>query len=393
MKGLRRYLIASAILLIGYLVAQYFRPVPTDWSPTYLKEDKIPFGTFILYQQHEQLFPGAEVLTTNRRLYNNLKGKRFSNTNLLLLGTAVDIDKNDLKELLRFVRAGNTVLIASFERSPAIAKFFSVSSTSSFDYARKKSVAINFTNPRLYKKEGYTFDKGLGDQFFSKFDSLNAVVLGSNAGGKANFLKYPIGKGAVYFLPNPQLLSNYSLLKPSGADYAGKVLSYLPQAKTFIWDEFNTRAFEQDTSVLRVIFGNQMLRWGYYLALFGLVAFVLYEMKRRQRIIPIIEPLSNSSVDFVKVVGKVYYQQRNNQDIASKKMNYLLEHIRSTYHLKTTELDPELEAKLAHRSGVSEDVITPIFKVMRQIRNGTQVDDQMLISFNKLTEQFYQQSQ
>jgi len=393
MKGLRRYLIASAILLVGYLLAQYFRPVPTDWKATYLKEDKIPFGTYVLYQQHANIFPKAEMLVTNRRLYNNLKGKSFRNTNLLLLGTAVDLDKNDLQQLLHFVRAGNAVLIASFDRSTHLEKYFSIASSSSFEYARKKSIAINFTNPMLQRAKGYVFDKGLGDQFFSKFDSVKAVVLGKNAEGKANFLQYPIGKGAVYFLPNPQLLTNYNLLNPAGADYAAKVLSYLPPAKTFIWDEFNTRAYEEDTSVLRVIFGNQMLRWGYYLALFSLVAFVLYEMKRRQRIIPIIEPLSNSSVDFVKVVGKVYYQQRDNQDIAHKKMNYLLEHIRSTYQLKTAELDAELEAKLAQRSGVSEETISAVFQLMRQLRAGAFVDDQMLISFNKLTEQFYQQSQ
>ena len=393
MRGLRKYLVISGLLLLAYLVAQYFKPVPTDWSPTYLKEDKIPFGTYILYQRIGDLFPGSELNLTNGRLYNTLKNKNYRQANLILLGSGIDGDKNDLYELQKFVSAGNVVFIAAYEMNSEFNKFFRVQTSSSFDYNEQKGKGINFTNTRLKSPGDYIFDKGLGDQYYSKFDTLRAHVLGRNNQGKANFLRYPMGKGFVYLLPNPQLLTNYNLLNPRGADYVSKVLSYLPISRTLLWDEFNTRGLEKDQSVLRVIFGNEHLRWAYYLALFGLVGFVLFEMKRRQRIIPIINPPENSSVAFVKVVGKVYYQQRDNRDIAIKKVSYLLEFIRGTYQLKTNDLNGDLEKQLFARGAADPETISALFKAILKINSGAGVSDEQLIAFNKLTEQFYKQAQ
>ena len=57
MKGLRLYLVGSALAMVLYLLAQYYKPKPTNWDATYVKEDKIPFGLYILYHELESLFP------------------------------------------------------------------------------------------------------------------------------------------------------------------------------------------------------------------------------------------------------------------------------------------------------------------------------------------------
>ncbi|MES2456578.1 MAG: DUF4350 domain-containing protein [Bacteroidota bacterium] len=393
MKGYRLYLIMGSVLLASYLLAQYYKPEPTNWTSSYLKEDKIPFGTYILYQQVQDLFPGSPVIVSNKRIYNTLKDKQFKNANYLLLASQVDVDRLDLRELLKFMRDGNHVFMASFKLADILRKNLGVESGSSFSYTDSQTESVNFSNPLLKSKKNYLFKKGLASQYYTRFDTSSATVLGKNKAGKANFLRYNFGKGSLYLLPNPQLLTNYSLLSAKGSDYAGKALSYLPTGRTLIWDEFNSRGSTDDKSVLRVIFGNEYLRWAYYLALTGLVVFVLFQMKRRQRIIPVIVQPANSSVDFVKVVGKVYYQQRDNQDIADKKSRYFLAHIRSTYQLKTNELDDELQEKLCMRSGADPATVSKIFGLINQISKGFSVDDKMLILFNQLTEQFYKQVQ
>jgi hypothetical protein len=135
------------------------------------------------------------------------------------------------------------------------------------------------------------------------------------------------------------------------------------------------------------------LRWAYYIALFSLVAFILFEIKRRQRIIPVIERLKNTSVEFAEVVGRVYYQQRNNRDIAEKKVSYLLEYIRTKYRLKTLDLDQEFNASLIKISSVSADIIDELLEEITYLKAGQMVKDQQLIRLNKLIEQFYKQDQ
>ena len=89
----------------------------------------------------------------------------------------------------------------------------------------------------------------------------------------------------------------------------------------------------------------------------------------------------------------MYYQQRNNRDIAEKKVIYLFEYIRTKYRLKTTELDQEFKDTLIKVSGATAEVITDLFTEIIYLRAGHLVSDKQLISLNKIIEQFYKQDQ
>jgi len=148
------------------------------------------------------------------------------------------------------------------------------------------------------------------------------------------------------------LFTNYSLLTTDGADYAAKALSYLPAGTTTYWDHYQNNDIHEDKSPLRVIFAHDSLRWAYYLILLTALLYIVYEVKRRQRIIPVIEPLKNNTLDFVTVVGQVYYERHDNSNIAHKKITYLLEHWRTRYYLKTSNLDKEFTESLEKKNGL-----------------------------------------
>lgn len=391
MKGMRLYLIGSATVLILYLIAQYYKPKPTDWSPTYLKEDKIPYGLYVLNQERAAIFPGAKLKTSRLPVYNTLKDQHYQKTNYLFIAGNLKFDKLDYQELVKFMNAGNQVFIAAFSLGKVLNDTLQLETSTNLS-AKIRPYSINFINPALKAKYGYVFDKGLGDQYFTTVDTSRCTVLGKNNNGDVNFVKYTFGKGALYVLPDPQLLTNYSLLNPAGAAYAAKALSYLQKSETLIWDENNTRGAEENGSILRVFFKHDQLRWAYCLTLAGLLVFVLFEMKRRQRIIPVLLPLKNSSAEFVTVVGSVYYQQRDNSDIAQKKINYFLEYIRLNYRLKTLKTDEEFISSLVLISGAQEETTRQLFTVINTVQHGSKVTDTLLIELNKLIEKFYNQA-
>src|SRR6187551_1228667 len=109
MKGLRRYLIVSAVLLVGYLLAQYFKPKPTNWTPTYLSEDKIPFGTFILRQQIHDIFPNAKIKTVGNPIYNTLKEKPKGTSNLFIIASNLKVNKLDYREMVKYMKGGGNI--------------------------------------------------------------------------------------------------------------------------------------------------------------------------------------------------------------------------------------------------------------------------------------------
>ncbi|RZK57496.1 MAG: DUF4350 domain-containing protein [Pedobacter sp.] len=393
MRGFRKYLVFGSILLVLYFVAQYFKPKPTDWSPSYLSADKIPFGTYILRQRITDLFPGVQVKTVDNDIYSNMKEKPEGKSNYFIIASNLKIDKIDYKEMVKYMQAGNNIFIAAANIQGMLVDTLKINIASNFNFQNKRKYPINFVSPSLKREYDYYFDKGISEQYFYEVDSSRAIVLGQKEKKFANFIQYKYGSGSLFILPNPELLTNYSLLRADGLDYASKALSYLPKAKNLIWDEHFTRPAAQNKSVLRVFFEYDELRWAYYISLLSLVVFVLFEIKRRQRIIPVIDRLKNTSVEFVNVVGRVYYQQRNNRDIAEKKVIYLMEYIRSKYRLKTININQEFKETLIRISGASEEVIEELFTEIIYLNAGGMVRDQQLITLNKIIEQFYKQDQ
>ena len=58
----------------------------------------------------------------------------------------------------------------------------------------------------------------------------------------------------------------------------------------------------------RQILQSQALKWAFYMTLISLILFVIFRGKRTQRIIPVIDPLKNATLDFTKTIGDLYYQ-------------------------------------------------------------------------------------
>jgi len=372
------------LLIILYVVAEYNKPRPIDWRPTLSYNDKIPYGTYILYNELHQLFPGTKVTGTNGDFYDQFHEKPDSNTNYMIISGYLKSGKYDFKEMVNYLKAGNSIFIATND-------YGRLGDTLKIQTNTKpgKTMGLNFTNLKLKQASDYTFSNGTADNYFSSFDTTKAVVLAKNEDGKSILLQYRFGKGSLYLCANPQLFTNYSLLNnQDGADFAAKALSYMPARPVIYWDHFQNGDFMEDMSPMRVFFSYPALLWAYYISLFGLVVFILYEMKRRQRIIPIIEPLKNTTVEFVTVVGQVYYEQRDNANIAQKKILYFLEYLRTNYYLKTNLLDQEFIEKLAQKTGIEPSLAEELVMHIHYLK-GQRVSDHELIKLNQLIEQFY----
>ncbi|MGZ4000419.1 MAG: DUF4350 domain-containing protein [Mucilaginibacter sp.] len=396
MKDFKIYLFIATGLLVIYIIAQVNRPKPVDWSTTLDDNDKIPFGTYIMRRQLNDIFPGSKVEAFREPLYNVITDHGVKNASYVLIAESMDLQDEDCDKLVKFVKSGNDVFIsanalgAKFKKKFKTDIGFEVKDTTGFD--PRNDVDAKLLNKSLDTAYSYTFDKNICNYYFSKLDTAKAVELGKNNYGHCNFLKYPMGKGALYLNANPLIFTNYSLLKKQGANYASSALSYLKRTDTVLWDEYYTQGRAGEDNSMRVFLRHGSLKWAFRIGFFSLILFVFYEMKRRQRIIPIIEPLKNSSLDFVNVVGQVYYEQHNNQNIAQKKITYFLEYIRSKYYLKTNPLDQEFIERLTLKTGFERSRAEELVNHINYLNNQDRVTDRDLILLNQLIQQFYTQS-
>jgi hypothetical protein len=388
MKDFKIYIIIACILLGLYLVAEYNKPNPTNWSPTLFYGDKIPFGTYVLYHQLGDLFPEAKVTKTDSPFYDIFRKLDDSSATYLVFAKLAKVDKPGYDELIKYIKKGNSVFISSFRFTGVLADTLNLDI--GFEL-QKESAGLNFTSKYLKQDTPYRFKRQISNQYFRSFDTARATVLGANTQGHSTFLRFKFGAGYLYLCANPAMFSNYAILS-GGAGYAEKALSYLPKNSSNIyWDEYQNGDIPIDESPMRVLFTSPSLEWAYYISLLGLIVFVLYEVKRRQRIIPIVEPPKNSTVEFVNVVGQVYFEQRNNTDIAKKKVTYLLEHLREDYQLKTNKLDAEFTAQLSQKLSIAPAFAAEIVSFILHVESGVTISDHDLIKLNNLIEKLYTQ--
>jgi hypothetical protein len=391
MKSLRLYIITVASLLVIYVVAQYNRPKAIDWSETFSSTDKIPFGTYIIRNRITDIFPNAKVATFREPVYNVLNDHDIKHGTYLIITNAIDINEYDYDKLIKFIKNGNDVFISASYFGEQMWKNLKVGARAEFaDTAYSSN--IKFLNKYLDTIKYYGVEKGMSDGYFSSIDTSKAVVLGKNVFNHINFVKYAMGKGTLYLNANPLMFTNYSLFHKKGGEYASTALSFVKNDSNIMWDQYYSLGREDDGSTMRVFLRNPAMRWAFYIAFFSLVLFVLYEIKRRQRIIPVIKPLANETLVFVNVVGQVYYEQRDNKDISNKKTAYFLEHLRTTYYLKTNVLDDDFRNNLAQKTGIEYTLATDLVNHINHLNAQPHVTNHELIVLNQLIENFYTQS-
>jgi hypothetical protein len=143
---------------------------------------------------------------------------------------------------------------------------------------------------------------------------------------------------------------------------------------------------------LQYILSQDSLKWAYYLILASVVLFIFFYGRRRQRIIPVIPPLANTTIEFVETVGNLYYQQKDYKNIAEKKISFFQDFIRNKYFIKTSSFDEETIQKIADKSSLSTGKIKSMLREIEKINHSQKITEEDLVNINYQIEKFYERT-
>ncbi|RYF77044.1 MAG: DUF4350 domain-containing protein, partial [Cytophagaceae bacterium] len=331
------------------------------------------------------------VETTRMPVYNLLTEMKLPpRSNYIAVCETFAAGAYDTRELLRYVARGNTAFLSAYSFSDTLSRALGFKADVKNPLKADSTLRSNFVGPALARKGGYNFRHDDGRNFLVvKKPNTAITVLARNARNEAVFLRIPHGKGVFYIHNLPLALTNYYLLSPASSDYMTKALSYLPAQPTY-WDEFQKqgRFNEDEQSLLRYIYKQPALTWAYYIGLFGLIIYALFAGKRTQRIIPVVQLPQNTSLEFVKTVGRMYFQQNDHDNVARKKIQYFLADLRERYFLNTQVLDPEFTETLARKSGVPLEETQNLVRMLAQANRAVSLSEFDLLTINFTIENF-----
>jgi hypothetical protein len=391
-KGNNKYYFILLALFALMVWAEYNQPKPVDWRRTYAKQDKIPFGCNALYRLLSEDIFKDKIEQQNKTPFNTLEKMPDKKTAYVFINNNLSFSKLDSKYLLDFVKTGNTVFMAANSFGGLIADTFKIETVSDYNFFRDtaKKLEFNFCNPGLRRAKNYTYPRNADVSYFKKLDTATATIL-ATVDSNALFIKTSYGKGCFYFMSVPDIYTNYFIVNDPNREAVYKTLSYI-NADRIYWDSFYKSYNNRQGSELQFIFANDSLYAAYSIAFIALLVFMIFALKRKQKAIPIVEPLQNTTLQFVEVVGSVYYNSKNHKVIAEEKINSFFEFLRNKFLVTGKNLDPESVLRISKLSTISLDDVKKLVVRTDYITKQTSITEQELIELNTLIENFYKQN-
>jgi hypothetical protein len=413
MKERKRVIILFC--LFGVALLAYFAYNSDEkhyqWFESYRAADAAPYGVMFIEKMLATGRP-PDRFTFNekqplRKLLKNVGDP--AETDYILIGHDIFLDGESLNALVHFIDAGGNAFISTLT-PPArlINAIYSRECNTDIEYQSNfaSHADLNFFHESLRRKQSYRYAFRFGTtdapypwRYVSNgvfCDSTAAVVpLGYLDEDRVNFIGIRVGKGNLFLHTSPLVFTNYFLTDAEKVDYAESVFSEL-DGSDLIWDEYSKIPSAGGAGFkgpLYFILQQPALKYAWWMLLATVALYVVFAAKRRQRVIPVLEVKSNTSLEFVNLISRLHYENGNHVDMARKKMKYFLYFVRSKYGIHAEGFQEDQIRRLAEKSRVSIDEVRAIFSQYALIdeRFRDYIEANRLVDLYEAIENFYRQ--
>jgi hypothetical protein len=417
----RPILIVLVVLLaLSVLFALLWPSSPRyNWSESYNPKSDQPYGSLVIQQLLEKgLIEEQAFHLLEDSLHKSLP-EDVVPANYVFIGGGMLLDSITVAALQTFVSNGSTAFISSnalpqklFEEIYAYSCYESVS-LYDFNSFSDTATTLYLANRNIEDTAGFYIDffrRGQAwnyDWYYMDADvlcsaSLTATELGYIEDFYPNFVRIPYGEGFFLFHSTPLAFTNFHLLDESGLAYAEGVFSHLPNGPIY-WDNIssidgllarrlnnmNTNKTFDKEGPLQYILSQPSLAWAWYLSLGLALFYLLFRAKRKQRVIPVLEPNSNTSLEFISTIGRLYFLQNNHRQLALQKAKLFLGFVRDHYKIPTKELNAAFVQQLHSKSEIDKAHIEKILLLHRNIGNSRLMTENTLVELHDLIDYFY----
>ena len=430
MKSSRNFLFAMLVLFVLFCLLQVNLPKKFVWSPTFSHVDKQPFGCFVFDSVLTQSLPNGYHVT-KKTFFQLDQEHAKEKISVLMVVDQQNLKQLDVKYLCNIARRGgkvmvvasssfddgrnaDTVVVDELERTFKVriedGTYFSLrgilaglkahdndmydtiywNNRETMYAAQSYRMFYNMVGGTLFvdsvpkvKRLAYTLSTAgydykhdslyVGD--FTRFDTIvdkkeRIERIDTFAIKKVpTAVSVPYGKGEVIFVSSPLLFTNYGMLEGNTFVYIFRLMSYLADLPVYRTEAYvkTDAMLVAEQSPFREFIKRPPLRWALYLALLGVVLFMIFTARRRQRVIPIMSKPANRSLEFIQLIGTLYYQRKDHVDLVRKKFKLFAEELRKTAGVDISDVntDDREYLLLAEKTGMNSDRLK---KVIRQIR-------------------------
>lgn len=403
MRNFVKHIILLAVICSISSCFSKKNPLP-DMGRSFSKSSKKPFGTYVAHEMLKTKY--AENLVQVKKKSFSQSVATYSETQNLyvIISNNVLLSNDDVEKMLEYTSNGNQLFIsASYIDDQLLdtlglkVQYNSLVSVfqNTFSADTMRFVTASFSDSNLFKKQPYGFFYYPLEGNFINQGANSSTVLGFNEFNEPNFISVTHGNGRIFLHLHPETFSNYFLLTANNKEYFEKAFSYAAAVRQAVyWDDYYRLGLPPQQgkfSKLAVFMKYPMLKWALLLATALLLLYIAAGSKRKQRIIPVKVPNTNSSISFVETIGRLYLQKKDNNNIAHKMITYFMERIRTHYYLNTSQLNSEFFSSLSKKSGKDEAGVKQFFQYLTALQQTEIISDAELLDLNNQIQTYFKQ--
>lgn len=350
-----------------------------NWNETYDFNGKEPYGTYLFQKALYAYFPNTPVnlLKSNHRFTNTYP---IHQRNLFIqIGKNSNFDANEVNSLLAQVETGDTWILSTELMNEALESFFELTIV---ETAVTESYSLKI---RQSQDKDKSFESVIS--LSNSFQNAVSKTIHGTLGDQPNLLQFTYGEGTILLHSNPLLFTNLSMLQPSKR----YIETLLGKINHYPYDQIHfTSYIDHDNSVtdFNILWQYPAFKWAFGLLILGIIILLLFETKRRQRSIPLVDAVDNNTLTFIKTVGQLYYNEGQINNLAQKKTTYFLEYIRAKYYINTRILDEAFIDKLHIKSGVEKTHILQLLQIIDKVQRDQKITETEVFQMDKLIKLF-----
>lgn len=355
--------IILVLLFVTYVIVEYYSPKPLDWAITFAQDDKNPYGGYILYDRLDDFYTEKAVS------FHTLSEAKDAEGHLLIVTTDFNPSGPDIDGLHDILAQGRTVMIA--------AQVFSQSFLDALRIDAKMQVLGSISADSItVSLEGGKIVTVPSSFVNTVFEIDSATVWQRHATSDGDVMISKDYSAAKLILTTmPLAFTNYALVHDDIYLFAENALNKIPEG-IVLYNRYYHVGKQEPATPLRYVLSQAPLRWAVVLTIFVLLLYLIAGSRRLQRAIPVLAPLENTSLAFIKTIGALYHREGNHKNAALKLSGHFTHMLATRYYMHT--FDERSYKVLSAKSGVALEDVVKTFDLMQVIKQSPKVSEELL---------------
>lgn len=369
---------------------------------TYSPTDKNPFGGFLAHALIDSTWSFIGT-SSNNQSFNRWYTQREENEGIgrdevyIIMAEAVEAYEREATTLRRYIERGNTVLIVTDRLSEVLTETLNFqikderSSLSFLQRLRMTSTGVSLTDsllPAHIRRSYEYFFFPMANRAVLTKKADTSVLVGVGQGQAENIWRLQIGRGQLIVAANASLVSNYFLSQKSNYQLLQALMSYFPAEPSAVTrDAFYYKypyRQPEDYSVFQALLAIPPLRWAFWILVCMGILWVLSNLRRQQKMIPVLSPNVNSTVTFIQTIAQLYFNKQDHGNIARKITTHFTDHLRRNYYIQPLTDSRDWPVVLSRKTGMPLPEAQRTTELMQKAQAGASFSAAELLELHSL---------